>query len=81
MRTTPSNHSPCTSLDSNLFRFQIDGVVAMVLLHGFCGDVAPFVEHVCGIVFQLEGDEFLAVRAVHFFCAAVGEIWVGEVAD
>ena len=53
----------------------------MAPLHGFRGDVAPFVEHVCGIVFQLEGDEFLVVRAVHFFCAAVGEIWVGEVAD
>lgn len=39
------------SLDSNLFRFQIDGVVAMVLLHGLGSDIAPFVENVGGIIF------------------------------
>ena len=47
----------------------------MVLLHGLGGDVAPFVEDVGGVVFQLEGDEFLVVRAVHLLRTAIGKIW------
>lgn len=50
----------------------------MVLLHGLGGDVAPFVEDVGGVVFQLEGDEFLVVRAVHLLRTAIGKIWWGR---
>ena len=62
-------------LDGNLSRFQVHGVVAMVSLHGLCGDVAPLVEYVGGIILQLERDEFLIVIAVQLFAAAIGEIW------
>ena len=67
--------STYASLDGNLSRFQVHGVVGVVLLYSLCGDVAPFVEDVGGVVFQLERDESLVVRAVHFFRAAIGKIW------
>ena len=62
-------------LDGNLSRFQVHGVVTLISLHGLCGDIAPLVEYIGGIILQLERDEFLIVIAVHLFAAAVGEIW------
>ena len=49
----------------------------MVPLDRFFGDGAPFVEHVCRIVFPFEGDEFLVVGAVEVFGAGGGEICGG----